>query len=250
MTRLRLLPVLLVFGPVVLWSAGKTSGIDLFHKMQAAIGGADRIAAVHDFEQFERADTWFPDGRARGTVRKRVRFIRPSNLRIDQVGPGDTYALYFDGKSGWQITPEGKLTDLSASDIRFAQGYLNGLRLNAWLLDRDPDVVFTSDGPNQFAISTRQDPTHKEVITLDPSTFLEVKATGISLADPDHPVSSETQIKQWRAFDGIKFPVDTINIHSGKKLAEIFTEDIRLNRRLKQVDLAAKPADLKPAMGR
>jgi hypothetical protein len=70
--------------------ASPQDAIQLFHKMQVALGGADKIASIQDFEGIVRADAWHEDGRPMGVVRKRVRFIRPSYLRIDQVGREDT----------------------------------------------------------------------------------------------------------------------------------------------------------------
>jgi len=46
----------------------------------------------------------------------------------------------------------------------------------------------------------------------------------------------------------VKFPFRIVNFHSGKKLAEIRVEQIKLNRGLKPSGLAAKPQDLKPVM--
>jgi hypothetical protein len=81
-------------------------GLQLFHKMQDAIGGADKIASVRDFEESVRARAWHNDGRSMGEVRKRTRWIRPNILRLDQVGAEDTYVLYFDGTAGWEILPD------------------------------------------------------------------------------------------------------------------------------------------------
>ncbi len=220
-------------------------GLQLFHKMQAALGGAETIASVRDFEETVSAETWKND-----TVRKRVRFIRPSYLRIDQVGPGDTYVLYFNGTSGWEILPGKTVADLVGGELRFAQGYLRGLKLNFWLADRDPANVFTSSAPDVITIATKGDPSHQDEITLDPVTFLPVKQTGISLADPNHPVPSEARVEQWRTIDGVKFPGRVSSFHSGKKVAEITEEEIRLNSGIKLEDLAAKPVDLKPVMSR
>src|SRR5580698_331416 len=80
--------------------------LQLFHKMQTALGGAERIASIRDFDDSVRADAWYSDGRPLGAVRKRTRWIRPNYLRLDQVGPTDTYVLYFDGTSGWEILPD------------------------------------------------------------------------------------------------------------------------------------------------
>jgi hypothetical protein len=125
--------IVLALAATVFSSTSTDAGRELFRKMQHAIGGTDRIAAVRDFEQYERADTWLPNGQSHGLVEKRVRFIRPSYLRIDQVGYGDTYVLYFDGKSGWEILPDGTVAELTGGELRFAQGYFNGLQLNRWL---------------------------------------------------------------------------------------------------------------------
>jgi hypothetical protein len=230
-------------------SAGQ-NGLELFHKMQDALGGADKIAAVRDFEQWERAETWWPDGRTRGTVRKHVRFIRPTILRIDQVGPGDSYSLYCNGEAGWEIMPDGKTQELTGGELRFAQVYINGLQLNQWLADRDPDLVIGSSAANILTISPRGDTKHRNEITLDPHTFLPLSGKGISLADPDHPVSAETMFEGWHRVQGINFPSHIINIHEGKRLADITVEEIRLNRGLKENDLARKPQDGKPIMGK
>jgi hypothetical protein len=242
------IPVAVALTALLFCAPLSDDGVQLFHKMQNALGGADKITAVRDFEQTERAETWFPDGQPRGSVTKRVRFIRPSFLRIDQTGPGDTYALYFDGTSGWEILPDGKVQDLTAGELRFAQGYLYGLQLNQWLADRDPDIVLSSPAPNVLSFSVRGDSKHRNEITLDPLTSLPSSEKGISLADPDHPVASETRLEGWHAVDGIKFPGRIINVHDGKKLADITVEQTRLNRGLKPADLGRKPADGKPVM--
>lgn len=67
----------------------------LLHRMQNALGGAGRIA----------------------------------------VGPGDTYVLYFDGTSGWEVLPGKHLTDLMGGELNFARNYLSGFMLNTWLTD-------------------------------------------------------------------------------------------------------------------
>jgi hypothetical protein len=60
--------------------------------------------------------------RPAGPGSKRVRFVRPNYLRIDQMGPGDSYVLYFDGSSGWEILPAKRVADLVGRELPFAQG--------------------------------------------------------------------------------------------------------------------------------
>src|SRR5262245_60804206 len=66
-------------------------GLQLLHKMQTALGGAEKIAAIHDYEETVLARTWNPNGSPLGEVRKRTRWMRsPNLLRLDQIGPRDT----------------------------------------------------------------------------------------------------------------------------------------------------------------
>jgi hypothetical protein len=183
-----------------------------------------------------------------GKVRKRTRWIRPNHLRLDQVGPGDTYVLYFDGTAGWEILPDQTVANLEGGELKFAQDYLSGLNLNFWLADRDPSRVITSSGPNVIVVSTKGDPSQRTELTLDPVTFLPVKETDISLSDPNHPMPSESRLEQWPTIDGVKFPQRITKFQGGRKLAEIIVEQIKLNSGIKAGDLAIKPPDLKPVM--
>jgi len=219
-----------------------------FRKMQNALGSADKISAIRDYEQIVHADAWDFGGNPMGVVRKRVRFVRPSYLRIDQVGQRDTYVLYFDGTSGWEILPDGTVADLKGDELRFARNYLYGLDLNVWLADRDPHYVIGSPGPNILTITAKDNSFPGNEITVDPATFLPVKESGTAHPDPNHPVSDETIFGQWQVVAGVKFPGLITKLHNGKKLAEITVEQTKLNGGLKAANLAIKPSDKKPVM--
>lgn len=174
--------------------------------MQTALGGADKIASIRDFEETVRARAWHNDGRPMGEVHKRTRWIRPDILRLDQVGAEDTYVLYFGRTSGWQILPDQPLAGLDASTVKFARNYVAGIVFNLWLADRDPNRTIKSPTQNVIAIATSRDATQKTEITLDPATSLPLTETDISLSDPDHPLTRETKFERWQAVDGIQFP--------------------------------------------
>ena len=97
--------------------------------MQTALGGAEKIASVRDFDESVRAHAWYSNGGLLGEVRKRTRWIRPNCLRLDQVGPTDAYVLYFDGTSGWEILPDKTVASLAGGELKFAQNYLSSLNL-------------------------------------------------------------------------------------------------------------------------
>jgi hypothetical protein len=102
--------------------------LQLFHQMQKALGGSEQIAAIRDFEERVHARTWNNESKPNGEERKRTRWIRPNYLRLDQVGhDNNTYALYFDGTSGWEILPDKSVLKLAGDELKFAQGYLSGI---------------------------------------------------------------------------------------------------------------------------
>jgi hypothetical protein len=232
-------------------------GLQLLHKMQTALGGAEKIAAIHDYEGTVRAQIWNNSGAAMGEVRKRTRWMRsPNLLRLDQLGPRDTYVLYFDGGSGsgWEILPDvkgpdrfkttGESIELVGGELKFAQNYLSGFQLDMWLADRMPGYTVTSPAPNVLRIAHNG---AADDFTLDPATWLPVKTAGVSLADPDHPVPAELRYGKWTEVAGVRFPTQRTNYHSGVKLAESTVEGtIRVNVGLKPQELAAKPVDFAP----
>jgi hypothetical protein len=235
-------------------------GLQLLHKMQAALGGADRIAAIHDYEEIVRAQTWSITGAPLGEVRKRTRWMRyPNLIRLDQIGARDTYVLFFEGASGagWEILPDvsgpenfkttGKLIDLVGGELKFAKGYLFDFQFNQWLADRMPGYTVTSPAANVLRIEHDGDATD---LTLDSATGLPVKTAGVSLADPDHPASAELRYEGWTKVSGVRVPAQRANYHNGVKMGEIINETVRVNSGLTPQQLAAEPAgdapDIRP----
>lgn len=220
---------------------------ELFRKMQEALGGAERIAAIHDFEQQVNAQAWDASGRLLGEVRKRTRWVRPSYLRVDQVGPGSTYVLYFDGASGWEILPDKSFAQLAGGELEFARKYVRDFVLTTMLADRDPRYRITVPAPNVVRISDG-DVTHQLDITLDPVSWLPAKTTSISLADPAHPVPSETVTAEWETVQGVRLSRRWSVFRSGIRVAEGTVVQTHINSGIKLGDLAAKPSDLKPVL--
>jgi hypothetical protein len=224
-------------------------GLRLFHKMQEALGGAEKIAAVRDFEQQVRAQSWNGNtGQSIGEVVKRTRWIRPADLRVDQVGPGSTYVLYFNGKSGWEILPGTQaVIDLSGGELAFAEKYIRDFKLNTWLADRNSSYRITSPSQNVVRIADG-DITHQLDITLDSASSLPVKITSISLSDPAHPIPSDEVTTEWETVQGLRFARRWTVFRSGVRVAEATVERTLLNGDLKQTDLATRPPDFKPVL--
>jgi hypothetical protein len=225
------------------------NGLRLFHEMQTALGGREKINAVRAFEQCVRANTWNNAGKYHGVVYKRTRWIKPNIVRLDQIGMGDTYVLFFDGKAGWEILPDKGFAKLAGEELDFAQGYAQGVDVMVWLADDDADMVFTSSASNVVSLSTKGNGSHRTDITLDPRTFLPMSESTISLTDARHPLETKRrQFGEWGDFQGVKFPRRIINFHRGARVADIRMLQIKINGEMSVKDLAIEPQDKQPQM--
>lgn len=187
-------------------AAGEPAAVELFHRMQHALGDPEKIAGIWDFEERLKAATWDRAGKPAGEVRKRVRWVKPGYLRLDQAGPYDTYSLFFDGTSGWESLPDGRQTDLEGGELNFARKYLSDFMLNIWMADRLPGYTVTSPARNVVRVSIGEAESEQIDIVLDTATWLPLRETSISLSDPAHPVPSETRIREWMTVRGVRFP--------------------------------------------
>lgn len=205
----------------------------MFHRMQAALGGAEKIAAVRDFEETQSAESFDARGNSIGDVRKRTRWISPSYVRIDQTGPGSTYVLYFDGKSGWEILPgSNKAVELEGGE----------------LADRDARYKITSPSENVVRISDG-DLSHQLEFTLDPKSSLPVNETSLSLSDPSRPMPMAKVFEQWATADGLRLPSRFSVFRADIRVAVAKTlDESKINQGLKLEDLSAKPTDGKPVL--
>jgi hypothetical protein len=221
--------------------------------MQRALGGEARIAAIRDFEEIVTAEVFSPSGRSLGSVQKRTRWIAPNHLRIDQSGPGDTYVLYFDGTSGWEILPDrtrpgetaGGAIKLVGDELKFARQYLSGLIFKRWLADRQPGYSLSS--PANDVVRITDDDGHSTDVTLDPKTWLPLSESS-PRTDVSKPPSTEMRIGDWTKVESVQFPVARANYHDGARLAVTTTGRIRVNAGLKVESLEAKPPDSLPRM--
>jgi hypothetical protein len=230
-------------GPAI----SEDAGVALLHKMQAALGGAEKIAAVRDFEETQSAESFDAQGNSMGDVRKRTRWISPSYVRVDQTGPGSTYVLYFDGKSGWEVLPgTNKAIELEGGELKFAQGYVRGFFLPMWLADRDPRYKITSPSENVIRISGGDLPQPLDY-TLDPKTWLPVKETSLSLSDPSRPMPMAKVFEDWAPANGLRLPSRFSVFRADIRVAVAKTlDESRINQGLKLEDLTARPPDGKP----
>jgi hypothetical protein len=113
--------------------------------------------------------------------------------------------------------------------------------------------VVTSPAKNVVRVAdqaNRDDSAHQVDFILDPLSARPIKERTLSLAIPARPVWGETRISEWETVESLQFPRRYEVLLNGSRLADITLEYVRLNSGLSLADLAARPPDLTPAIGR
>lgn len=227
-------------------------GKDLFHKMQRALGGEERIAGIRDFEESVTAETFASSGRALGSVQKRTRWIAPITCEstksaqetltccISTVPPAGSFPTEAVNEKA-----AGGAIELIGDELKFARQYLSGLTFKKWLADRQPGYAVSS--PADDVVRITDDDRHSTDVTLDPKTWLPLAESSPRM-DVSKPPSTEMRIGSWTKVEGVQFPVARANYHDGARLTVMTTGRIRVNSGLNVESLQAKPSDSLPRM--
>jgi hypothetical protein len=206
--------------------------LQLLHRMQDALGGADKLADIRDYDWKITAKIYGPGGQEGGEGVRRIRMIFPNHFRCDQTIPMGDVIWYFDGTKGWEITPDHGYAELEGGELQFVRNEANGFYLKLWLADRYPYFTITSGGPNVIRFAQKGGGTTE--ITVDPQSGLPLRTASLSL-------SAYTEVKEWQTVNGVKLPQRILNYHSGSLAADILTTEIKINSGLDAKDLAAPP---------
>ena len=218
-------------------SASLEKAKQLIGKLQTALGGADKIAAVKDYVSV--ADTELSTGGGSLKAKQTIRWLAPSIIRQDQELPFGKVIVYFDGKSGWIVTPQGQMP-LAGPVADQVRSQLSRFPLSMWLSDRDPDRTVNYAGGGVLEITSKLGGLVK--LQVDEATGMPLKViyqqAGMTGGGPQ---MVEEVFGDWKDVGGVKFAhLITIN-QGGKKAAESKISEMKINTGLSAEELARKP---------
>ena len=209
-------------------------GGELLHKMQAALGGVDKLAAVKD-AQYE-AEVSIQTGAGSMKAKQRNAFIRPSIMRQDVELPFGKQAVYLGDGAGWLASPQGVQDHLPEAVVKQMQGEQFRHIISLALSDRDPGRTVTAIGPNKIEISDKQG--NSAQLELDPAGLPVKLSYEGELAASSH---IEESYSDWRDTAGLKLPYQVVIFQGGKKFAEAKILTYKMNSGLTVADLSKKP---------
>lgn len=217
-------------------TASLENGRRLLRRVQEAVGGADRLAAVKDFTAKAAADI-----QAGGTsfkAKTTIQWLSPSFLRREQEMPFGKFVSYFDGDEGWIVTPQGAGT-LQGPFLEQQQGDAFRMSFRLWLSDRDPDRTVTAAGENAVEISGKNGQSVR--LYVDEKTGLPAKLVYRMVTMRGPPADVEETYSDWKEVGQIRLPHKIEMRQGGRGMMEITVEQIELNSGLKREELSKHP---------
>ncbi|MBL8232464.1 MAG: insulinase family protein [Bryobacterales bacterium] len=210
------------------------AGKQLLAKLQAAVGGADKIASVKDYTHKANVTVQNVPG---GLKVEQLTRILPPQIRLDQKLPFGTITVYSDGKGGGFIAGPQGTGPLPPQFAKQTQEELFRSPISLWLSDRVAGRQVNAAGPNVVEITDAQNNWAR--VELD-AAGLPVKVT-YKTQDMSGPAENEGVYSDWKDVDGLKLPHSMKVSQKGKVVAEIAIAEYKLNSGLKEEDLSKKP---------
>ncbi len=217
-------------------AAGAQKGKELLARVQQAVGGADKLAAVKDM--VETAE-FHVDPSAGGMNMKRTdQWVAPNLLREDNQLPFGTMVLYSDGKTGWMSSPQGS-GPLPPEQLKPVRAKLVRLYFPMLLSDRLEGRTVNQVADNALEILDSEGDSVR--LYIDPKTGLPAKVEYASPQMGGPPAKIEETFDGFEEVNGIKVPNRMTITQNGHKYADVAVQSLKINTGLKPEDLNKKP---------
>ncbi len=211
--------------------ASLQKGKDLLGRVQQALGGADKLAAVKDIEYRGEAGIETPGATMK--VKQANSYLAPSSLRQEIELPFMKQTVYSDGTAGWLVTPQGPM-GMSPAVLKQVRGEVFRQIPPLVMSDRDADRTVNYVGEGTIEISAKDGESVKLVV--DEKTGLPAKIIYQGGQGPVDQIYSD-----WREVNGIRLPFGWTIMQGGKKFASVTVAEYKVNSGLTKEEISKKP---------
>jgi len=224
--------------------ASLTKGKTALERVQQALGGADKLAAVKDLQFHADLEVFTPGASMK--VKQTNSFIAPSTVRQDNELPFLKQSVYSDGTSGWIASMQG-FGPAPAPVMKQIRGEAFRWIVTLALSDRDADRTENQGADGVLEISSKDGDSVR--ITVDEKTGLPAK-----LAYQQSPAEGGAAVEEiysdWRDVDGLHLPFQWSVMQGGKKFAGVAVQDYKINSGLTAETLGQRPAITPPMVAK
>ncbi len=212
---------------------GLEQGRKLMERVQEAVGGADKLAAVKDYTvvaQYQLAAN-------NAQLKETESWIAPTFIREEIEGP-ETRTLYWDGKVGWFATRRG-WSALAGPALKMVQGNLFRMYVPFLLSNRMEGRTVNAIGEHSVEVSDQAG--NIAQLDFDAETGLPARVLYQTTPLTGPPVTVQENYADFRELEGIKMPHRVTILQGGQKFADLTVSEIRLNSGLRIEDLRKRP---------
>ncbi|MCX6622961.1 MAG: insulinase family protein, partial [Acidobacteria bacterium] len=214
--------------------ASLEKGKQMLKRAQQAAGGADKLAAVKDVSQTMEMTMVAMGGMK---IKQVNRKIGAAQFRQDMEAPFGKQSVYFDGKSGWIVSPQGAV----AMPPPVAAQVKSSL-FRDWfpllLSDTDPLRTVNFVGDSTVEISDQSGNSVK--VKFDDATGLPASES-YTQRGMGGSQQIEEKLSDYRDVDGIKMPFKVTILQAGQPFSEGALLEAKLNTGLTAGELGKKP---------
>jgi zinc protease len=216
-------------------AASLAKGKELLERVQQALGGADKLAAVKDLQSHADLEVLGPGASMK--VKQTNSFIAPTTVRQDNELPVLKQSVYSDGTTGWLAGVQG-VQNLTPPVLKQIRGEAFRQLPALAMSDRDANRTVNYVGEGVIEISSKDGESVR--LSVDEQTGIPAK-----LAYQQSPAEGGSAVEEvfsdWREVNGIRLPFQWTVMQSGKKFASIAVQDYKINSGLTPEALAKKP---------
>jgi hypothetical protein len=206
-------------------------GKQLLQKVQQAVGGGDKLAAVKDVVQSGEMQL---DASVGGIKMKQTNhWLAPGLFRQEAEGPFGKLASYTNGTSGWIKGPQGDAA-LVGPMLKQAQGEIFRSYFHLLTSDRDPSRTVNYAGPGAVDISDKNGNSLRLIV--DEATGLPLKTSYNGTQGP-----MDEEWSDLRDVDGMKVPFKITLRQGTRKLADVVVQDVKVNTGATETQLSKRP---------
>ena len=217
-------------------AASLQKGAELLRKVQHAVGGAEKLAAVKDV--VEQTDFQVDPAAGGMRVQQTNRWMAPLHFRQESRFPAGTVAAYSDGKGGWIVTPQGA-GPLAGPQLQQVQGDLFRLYFRLLMSDRMPDRKVNLVEDHTLEITGPAGESVRMVVNPKNNLPDRVVYRTVHVAGP--PADVEDRFARFQEVSGIQVPFQVTIVQGGRKFAEVTVRDYKINTGLTVEELSKKP---------
>jgi zinc protease len=212
--------------------ASLEKGKELLQRVQQALGGADRLAAVKDLQYLANVEIQTPGAVMK--VKQTNTYLAPSSMRQDIELPFGKQSVYSDGSAGWMAGFQG-MQALPPPVIKQVRGEMFRQIALLAMSDRDPNRIVNYAGQGTLEISSKDG--ERVRLEVDEKTGMPTKAS--------YQEGGEGTVSQifadWREVDGIRVPFEWTTLRDDKKFASVKIDNYKINSGLTPEVLGKKP---------